>query len=150
MRRLLLYTLILCIASSCKRDDDSAEPVPAGGGWNTGGVAVKASYSELDTRKGYYLRFSDSLNANTISFLFRTRPEASAGYTPAADTSKFSNVVLKLERQGIGYHSIDGSNGEIKASLSRGKLYLSGSAIRLMPDLSGNPELSVDFSLREF
>lgn len=101
-------------------------------------------------RSGYFLRFSDSLNANSISFLFRARPEASSSFVPAADTSKFSNVVIRMERQGVAYQSTAGGNGSIRASLSQGKLYLNGSAIRLMPQPGGAPELSVDFSLREF
>lgn len=121
-----------------------------GGTWTIGTADIKASNSVLSTRVGHQLQFLDSLGDNSLRFFFRSRPEAASTFTPASDTSKNSNVMIRMERDGIGYHATSTSNGAVSVSLPENKLYLQGTAVRMAPDSSTHPELLIDFRLREF
>jgi hypothetical protein len=149
MPRPVLFIILILGLISCNKKSDPAPSLPAGGSWTADGITCYSEYSETESRKGYQLTFADNSGTNSLSFLFRSRPTAAGTFTAASDTSKASNIYVRLVSKGVAYHSVS-SNATITTDMAEGKLFLKGSRIRMSADSTSDADADLDFSLREY
>ena len=126
------------------------EPDP-GGSWTLDGHTTLAAVSDVTSRQGYLLTFSDRSTANQLRFLFRTWPETAGTYKASADTIDATSVAVSASAGARNYTIASGSSGaRVDVVVSRGKLHLSGTGISMQSDSSGAGPTGLSFDLQQF
>lgn len=150
MRQALFVFLLLFALSACSKKPETNVFPPSGGTWTVNGVQKLAQISEIVSRKGFQLTFSDKSGVEQLSFLFRTRPESPVTFVAARDTALASSIAVHVQSGGIGYSAVNGVNADVTVAIEDGKLHLTGTRVRLKPDSAADPETLLDFDVKEY
>lgn len=150
MRLFLLFVLGLTFLTACKKEPQTKVFPPPGGSWTINGLQKTAQLSEITDRNGFQITFSDKSGSETLSFLLRSRPETGTTFIAAKDTSLGSNVAIRMESAGLGFHATTGVNADVTVEVENGKLHFTGKNIRVKPDSGTTPETNLDFDLKEY
>ena len=154
------FLLIVIIALAACRKEDSATPstdLPDNSWtWNYSSTIWHASYSDINTRKGYLLIFhpepATGLN-QSISFLFRARPQTGTSFKPSKDTSAANAVKITLTTSNLPtYTSFSSGDAQVQATITDGKLNIIGNSIRMLRDTTSAiaDTTTLSFNLTEF
>ena len=153
----LIVFVVACGFSSCKKESGISPPDETPNTWQYKGVTQKAAYSDIIAKSGFTLVFHPepaSGLANSLSFIFRSRPASDQLYNASKDTSQANAVMIHLETENIGdYNSIGNDTGAVRVFIKNGKLKLLAYDIRMLRDSTtgaATDSLKLSFNLLEF
>lgn len=144
---LVLLTLVL---SACSKDPAPVVAPDPGGSWTLDAQTTVATVSDVSSRKGFLLTFSDRSTVNQLSFLFRSRPVVGGRYRAATDTAIAGAVAVTALVDAHGYHVSAAAPTYVEVVVNGGKLHLNGTAIPMDSDSNGRGAASLSFDVRQY